>query len=143
MELLERAWVRSRDAQLALGVEVFPVSWAIGSHPHFRKPRGFGVTYEGPPCRVVLARKLKRESASRQEGIIRHELGHVIDFLYAEDEVNRWAFRRGLMLPGQDIAEMRADAIARALWGDTIYYDSDDVQSITEGVAPRPRRLGW
>ena len=47
--------------------------------------------------------------------------------------------------PAPAIAErlgLSPDAIAEAVWGDPIRYDSDLVQSTKNGVYPRPRHLG-
>jgi hypothetical protein len=74
------------------------------------------------------------------DGIVRHELGHVVDLCFPEAAVDQWAERHGVQLPKTD--ERRADAIAELLWKEPIRYDKDLVQSTREGVTPRPRHLG-
>lgn len=56
-------------------------------------------------------------------GVLRHELGHLADRSDA---------------PG---AEARADALAKAVTGEPICYDEDELQNIYEGKAVRPRHL--
>lgn len=74
------------------------------------------------------------------DAVIRHELGHVLDFFVFGQDLEDWARARGVDLPYT--AERRADAIALALWGDVILYDDELVQSLTQGVTPRPTILG-
>ena len=84
-----------------------------------------------------VAPKLERQSNDRIRALIRHELGHAVEALYAYSTVER---RIGVPIL---TPERYADAVARGIWGDTIRYDADDVQTLGEGVSPRPRRLGW
>lgn len=148
MGMAELARQRQAEAENSLGVRL-PVSWDVGPYPHFRKKRGFGVTFiehsnpNWQKCHVRLAKKLGRESVGRQDGIIQHELGHVIDLLYPAEAVDKWALTRGVRLPKVELGELRADAIAHAVWQKPIRYDSETVQSTTNGTWPRPKHLGW
>lgn len=84
-----------------------------------------------------VAPKLNKQSEDRIRALIRHELGHAVEALYAYSTVER---RIGVPIL---TPERYADAVARGIWGDTIRYDADDVQTLGRGVSPRPRRLGW
>jgi len=59
-----------------------------------------------------------------------------VEALYAYSTVER---RLGVPIL---TPERYADAVAQGIWGDTILYDDEDVQSLSEGVTLRPRRLG-
>ena len=83
-----------------------------------------------------VAPKLNKQSDDRIRALIRHELGHGVEALYAYSTVER---RIGVPIL---TPERYADAVAEAIWGDTIWYDSDDIQTLERGVSPRPRRLG-
>ena len=144
MQLHDLANRRIRDVQEAFGVTL-PVTWEIGPWPHFDKPRGFGVTLqEHPkgPCVVRLSKKLLLAPDHRKDGIVRHELGHVVDILSNGVELEKWSLRRGVRLPPKEQGELRADAIAHAVWGSPLLYDKDTVQSTEEGTVGRPSHLG-
>lgn len=117
-----------------------------GDYPHFETRRGYGVTFHVPGtrlCTIRVAPKLEQCSVSRIEGIMRHELGHVVDLLVPGPELDRHVRNTlGQSLPPREHGELRADAIALALWGSPLRYDKDLVQNTVEGVTPRPRRLG-
>lgn len=83
-----------------------------------------------------VAPKLNKQSDDRIIALIRHELGHAVEALYAYSTVER---RIGVPIL---TPERYADAVAEAIWGDTIWYDADDIQTLERGVSPRPRRLG-
>lgn len=147
---------RIEEAQHTLNVR-FPLTWDICSkdgqtpgvcsgatYDHFNKPRGFGVTFQQSDGRlhIRLAPKLEQSPEHRQDGIIRHELGHVIDLHIPERLLNPWCARRGVTLPPKSQGEIRADAIAHAVWGTPLKYDADTVQSTKIGIAKRPPHLG-
>ena len=94
-----------------------------------------------PFVSVTAHPRLASESTDRQEAILRHELGHVVDALY-----NRAEVRAQLDLPPgwrnwpRD-AERYADAIAEGIWHKRILYDAADVQTLTIGTWPRPKGL--
>ena len=96
----------------------------------------------GGPCHVRLAAKLADSNKCRQDGIIRHELGHVVDLSFPGDVLDRWAASRGVKLPPKSQGEIRADAIAQAIWLQTLRYDDATVQNVCEGVQKRPVHLG-
>lgn len=119
-----------------------PLTWSFGSHPHFLTERGFAVTYDhGDRCHVLLAPKLREQTVERIEGIIRHELGHVFDFMFDADTLDVWARQRAGKVLSRT-AERRADDIAAAIWGWGISYDDDQVQTLGIGQWPRPEALG-
>jgi len=135
---------RVADCERALGVRL-PVTYDTGPYPHFKTKRGFGVTFQdcpGGPCHIRLAKKLTKAPRHRQDGIIRHELGHVLDLTLPARELNAWCRKRGVRLPAKKHGEIRADAIAHAVWGKPLKYDKDTVQSTTQGTWPRPAHLG-
>jgi hypothetical protein len=74
---------------------------------------------------IEVAPKMGGASAARIEALLRHEFGHAI------------LGHAGIV----DHAERQADAVAEALWGDPIYYDAIDVQTLQGGKWPRPAYL--
>lgn len=141
-ELVAKRW---EEAAEAVGFDPAKVDliWGVGGgYPHFKTKRGFGVTFwDGkPPCRLLFARKLLNSPFHRQDGIVRHELGHVVDMVFGKKRIDKWALERGVALAKTD--ERRADDIALAIWGEPILYDRDLVQSTRYGESPRPRFLG-
>ena len=143
-ELVNR---RLGETEQALGGQL-PVGWDIGPYEHFLTKRGFGVTFlhrgnDGPVAHMRFAEKLLQAPQHRQDGIIRHEIGHVVDHVVPTRTLNRWARGRNTLLPPARLAEIRADAIAEAIWQSPILYDRSLVQSTTRGAYPRPKKLGW
>ena len=141
-KLVARRWEETADS---VGFDPAKVDlvWGVGDgYPHFKTPRGFGVTFwDGtPPCRLLFASKLVDAPLHRQDGIIRHELGHVVDMVFGKQRIDRWAKAKGVKLADTD--ERRADDIALAIWSEPIRYDSDLVQSTRYGEYPRPKFLG-
>ena len=74
---------------------------------------------------IYFSPKILDASNDRIEGLLRHELAHVI------------LMRKGLFLH----SEVEADAIAEWAFGLPIRYDIDDVQSISRGRIGRPLHL--
>ncbi len=141
-ELVALRWEETAEA-----VDFDPVKvdlvWGVGGgYPHFKTLRGYGVTFwDGkPPCRLLFAQKILQAPFHRQDGIVRHELGHVVDMVFGKKKINRWAKQKGVSLASTD--ERRADDIALAIWGEPIRYDRDLVQSTSYGEYPRPKFLG-
>jgi hypothetical protein len=145
---------RTRHAERVLGRKL-SLTWDIGPYEHFDTARGFGVTFthhNNPAwgvCHIRLSEKLRTAAQTRQDAIIRHELGHVIDLSIPPGELDLWAAERGVQLPPQANGEIRADAIALAVWGTPLCYDSATVQSTccgvdddSCGISPRPAHLG-
>ena len=90
-----------------------------GSYP---KPRDFAKTTGSV---IYLSPKILQSSRARVEGLLFHELGHVL-----------------LMQSGDyDHSERRADLIAELCFGVPIYYDIEGVQTTAGGVRPRPSNL--
>jgi hypothetical protein len=104
----------------------------FGESSHFEAERGFAVMrYDGTNFHLRFSTKLLDQSLDRIDGILRHEIGHIVDFSAIE------------LPPGLPTTpERRADAIAELIWGQTIYYDADEVQSLEKGSSPRPQHLG-
>lgn len=139
-ELLETRWTEACGAVGMCPTEC--LTWDIGEYAHFKTKRGFGVTFQEDDytCHLRFAAKLLKAPEHRQDGIIRHELGHVFDILVPPAGLDAWAAGRGIFLPKTQ--ERRADAIARAIWLTPIRYDKDEVQSTSTGTYPRPEHLG-
>lgn len=139
--LFDLRWAETRHAlgTLLSGVRV---SWEVGDYPHFHTKRGYAVTFhiDAKTCSVRVAPKMCLASPDRVDGVLRHELGHVVDLTVPADKLDKWAQSRGVRLPPS--IERRADAVAEAVWGSPIFYDRDLVQSTEQGVAPRPVHLG-
>ena len=112
-----------------------------GYSPHFDQPRGYAVTRGEPGAwTVVFAPKISQLTVDHVEALVRHELGHVLDFSIPTDALNALAASRGVQLP--TTPERRADAIAELVWGRPIAYDPNDVQTLAGGIRPRPESLG-
>lgn len=117
-----------------------PIGWEIGDSPHFDSARGFAVTRtDGQTFCLVLSAKMLTAAPDRQVAILRHELGHVLDFALGDD-LSIWAEGKGATLPSTP--ERRADAVAALLWGAPIAYDAEMIQTLGQGTAPRPVELG-
>ena len=114
-----------------------------GTSSHFAQSRGCAVTRGVVGSwEVVLAEdRFRRFPLAKVQAVLRHEIGHIVDFSVPTEALNELAQQRGVTLP--PTPERRADAIARLLWGDCIYYDpSDLIQTLDVGITPRPVELG-
>ena len=132
--------LRIRQCVVTLG-EPLSVTFDLGDYEHFKKARGFGVTFIEPHhCHMRFAFKLAAEPRHRQDAIIRHEIGHVVDHRIPTAELDAWAQLQGFELA--HTPEVRADDIAHALWGTKLKYDRDTVQSTKHGRPFRPPHLG-
>ena len=97
----------------------------IGNPAEFPANRDYAYcAWDGEKARIVFAPKIHRADQPRQDALIRHELAHAL--LTSAD------------LPH---SERECDAVAEAIFGDLIYYDDEDVQTLTGGARPRPRHL--
>jgi hypothetical protein len=97
----------------------------IGKPSEFPKTRDYAYcAWNGHTCEIVFAPKIEKEAKATQDALIRHELAHA-------------------MLTSADLphSERECDAVAEEFWGDPIYYDPDDVQTLESGTRPRPRHL--
>ena len=139
--LLTQRW---HEAYEAVGFDPASVNitWDMGPYPHFNKARGYAVAVNKTDgsYHIRFAPKTLNCPIHRADGLIRHEIGHILDFLFAKHDLDQWARSRHVALPPTD--ERRADAIAYAIWGKPIKYDADTVQSTRYGVHPRPAHLG-
>jgi hypothetical protein len=141
-QLLSSRWV---EAQQRLGIPgQIRLSWEItDDYPHFKTKRGYGVTmWDGKPaCHMGYASKILHADHKRADGIVRHEIGHVMDLCLPAGALDQWAASQGVQLP--KTVERRADAIAEAIWGEPLSYDKADlVQTTGKGHCPRPKHLG-
>ena len=99
--------------------------------------RQFAYCMEGDPIIIAFAPKARDLPVSRLKGLMRHELGHALEYRYGVRELQS---RLGRRLP--EGVERRADAIAEAVWGQPLRYDSNDVQCVgVKGKKKRPAYL--
>ena len=106
------------------------VSLRTGDAAEFPLPRDHAyceVVSQSPPrCRVTVAPKLLYAPKHRQEGVLRHEIGHAVLLTFTSG----------------DHTERQCDEMAEHLFGAPIRYDAEDVQTTRrDGVTPRPARL--
>lgn len=107
---------------------------------------------------IRLSPKLATMPADVRRGIVMHEIGHAVDFLYPGQIVMGRGKLRGDLVIHADNAERRelakwkrrdhdtverfADAIAERAFGVEIGYRGPCLlQSVAQGVRPRPRGL--
>ncbi|MAH45662.1 hypothetical protein CMI37_07520 [Candidatus Pacearchaeota archaeon] len=90
--------------------------------------REFGF-FDDDDERVGLSPRLEAEPDHRLRAIMRHELGHAVDYIFAP------------AVPGAEGAEARADEIALRVWGSPLTYDEFDVQTTRTDGGPRPGHL--
>ena len=141
MKFNDLVGLRVSEAEESLGGIPLVVTWDIGDWPHFAKERGYGVTFPGNgACHMRYSEKVGNAPVDRVDGVIRHEIGHVVDHLVPARELNEWAARRGVGLA--PTSELRADDIAEAIWGEPLRYDEIEVQSTSVGKVGRPKHLG-
>ena len=134
---------RLREACDAFGGQFMPqLTMQMGGSAHFDSPRGYATTtvYGDGRFHLKIAERFLAAELNVQDAIVRHELGHVVDFSAESDPLNNWAIGRGVELAST--RELRADGIAEAIWGGRIFYNDADVQTLYGGTAPRPARLG-
>jgi hypothetical protein len=140
-ELLDARWA---DILSALGALWVPptIAWGHGESPHFSSARGYATTIVKSRSDFYLnfSDKVTAASPERLDALVRHELGHVVDFASDAKVLDAWAAARGVRLARTP--ERRADTICEAVWGAPIFYDKEDVQTLRPGVSPRPARLG-
>jgi hypothetical protein len=76
-------------------------------------------------CEIQVAPRFWKTSRRRREALLRHELGHVANFLMGSARVDEL-----LGSPSKN-PELRADRVAKAVWGDDLVYDrGSDVQTL-------------
>jgi len=141
-DLVNRRWFEAQQ-RIGLRPGALQLTWEItDDYPHFKKARGYAVCFhvDDNTCHLKFSTKMLRASPHRADAIVRHELGHVLDFLVPSTELDRWAWQQGVQLP--HTAERRADALALAIWFEPIRYDRELVQSTRQGQDVRPAHLG-
>ena len=137
-QLVER---RLQEAEASLGGISLPTTWDIGEWHHFKSPRGYGVTFVfDDHCHMRFARKMASAPGDRVDGVLKHEIGHVVDSLVPKKTLSAWSKKQGVKLASTP--ELRADDIAEAIWGEPLRYDELDVQSTNIGRVGRPKYLG-
>ena len=140
-KLVSTRWTEACHA-VGLDVKQVQITIGIGEYPHFKKKRGYGVAMDHTKGKyeIRFAKKILVAPVHRADGLLRHEIGHIVDMIIPSKKLDSWALGRQVRLPSTP--ERRADAIALAIWGTPLRYDEDLVQSTTEGVAVRPKHLG-
>ena len=108
----------------------FPIAVKIRvGEPHeFPEYRDHAYTFqsEDGDLYVVVSDKLIHSQRDRIQAIMRHELAHA------------WFLNEG----NEHHSERDTDNLAEELWGDRLYYDDDDIQTLNpDGTYPRPSYL--
>ena len=139
--LLQRiAELKQRLPQLEAAV----ITYDIGDSPLFASPRRYASTTGdgGNTCRIRFPPRIVDLPIEQVDAVIRHELGHVVDFIVPFMELEEWAKSQGCEdLPSTP--ERKADALAELIWGERIFYDSALIQTFSpDGISPRPEHLG-
>lgn len=126
-----------KDAQKR--VPKLKVDLEIGPRPEFPCARDYAYCehLHDKTIRVVVAPDFSKLSDVQQEAILRHELAHAIEFALG---IKRTNYEFGPLLARTP--ERRADQIAELVWEEPILYDKSDLQTLDQGVYPRPERLG-
>lgn len=126
------------------GLEHATITYDIGDSPLFNSPRRYASTTGdgGNTCHVRFPPRIVDLPADQVDAVIRHELGHVVDFIVPYMELEEWAQAQGCHdLPSTP--ERKADVLAELIWGQRIYYDERLVQTFNPtGISPRPEHLG-
>jgi hypothetical protein len=118
------------------------VLFMVGFAHNFPNDRDYAYCsqIEDDTCLIVVAPKMNLANDSRIKAVIRHEIGHAIDFLRSKEEIDSKLLERGLS--PIHTPERRADQIAELTYDEPIFYDKETVQSLSGGVRPRPISLG-
>ena len=139
--LVSRRW-NEACSEVGICPKSIPFEVELGPYPHFETPRGYAVAFNNGDgtYKIRFAHKTLDAPQDRVDGLLRHEIGHVLDYIVPAKQLDRWGRSRGV--PLASTPERRADDIARAVWGDPIRYDVELVQSTRRGTFPRPKHLG-
>jgi len=100
----------------------------VGLASEFPQPRDMAYSAQarrGGPVTVVVAPRFARQSVATMEGVLMHEIGHVL------------AFHTG----HYGHTERDADHLAESVFGVRIGYDRRRVQTTKGGSRPRPKSL--
>ena len=98
-----------------------------GLENEFPKDRDYAYTYMNDDGEyvIVFSKKMYRARIPTIKAIMRHEMAHALHFLNGHDEHS----------------EQDTDNLAEQIWGDRIYYDEKDIQTLEKGKYPRPKHL--
>jgi hypothetical protein len=126
-----------KDAQAR--VPNLEVNLEVGDRSEFPNPRDYAYCehFRDNTIRIVVAPDFEQLPPITQEAILRHELAHAIEFALGLKRTN---YEFGPLLARTP--ERRADQIAELVWDEPILYDTSDLQTLGQGVYPRPERLG-
>ena len=139
--LLELRWAKLQSCLPRLYDAT--ITYDVGDSPLFDSPRRYASTTGdgGNSCHIRFPPRIVDLPISQVDAVIRHELGHVADFIVPYMELEEWAQAQGMSLPSTP--ERKADALAELIWGEKIYYNEALVQTFdSSGTAPRPEQLG-
>ena len=113
-----------------LNSKIYPQNLIIrvrkGNHKEFPESRDYAyTTVIDDHIIVVFAPRMLRANEDRIRAIMRHEMSHALHM-----------FR-----DNYDHSEQDTDDLAEEIWGDRIYYDDEDLQTLQYGTYPRPSYL--
>ena len=136
-DLVER---RVEEAQNLVGE--FPFVLAVVDASLFPAQRDYAFCHydKRKGITIGVAPKFFYARPVQQDALLRHELGHAIDFLVPPATLDNYARSQGRVL--SSTPERRADDIAELVWGDKIRYDYNLIQTLNTGVYPRPPEIG-
>lgn len=106
----------------------FYADLAIGDPEEFPEARNMAYTARnkrGDICIVVAPKLVVCDDEDRVQGVLRHEFGHAA--LWHMGRMNH--------------SEREADMLGEDLFGEPIFYDVETVQTLSEGMRPRPNHL--
>ena len=97
-----------------------PIHAIVASHNgEFPAKRNFAYcSWNGSQVKIVFSPKILRAAKARADALIRHELAHAL-----------------MMSRDQEHTERETDSLAEKVWGEPIYYDKDDVQTLDKRKA--------
>lgn len=156
---------RLNETQASIPVKL-KLTWDFGDYAHFNKPRGYAVTFiendknigkkSATSLHMRFSHKMLTVPYAKQDrvdAIIRHEIGHAVDAICTDAQIEALAKAYAPYCPRQSLfcsyvpsstqAELRADAIAEYIWHTPMRYDEDEVQSLVRGKIGRPKHLGY
>jgi hypothetical protein len=98
-----------------------------GLEEEFPNNRDYAYTYvdDNGEYNIVFSTKMYNANLSRIRAVMRHEMGHALFFL----------------MGNEDHSEIETDNIAEQIWGERLYYDDEDIQTLNFGKHPRPEYL--
>jgi len=129
-------------ADHGLAAQWVNIVFTVGPADDFRQARAFAYCTDTRPITVVVAPDFAEQDRARQIALIRHELGHALEFMVGRSVVLNILDAAGYDLDTWGGTERRADALAEIVFEAPIAYDRADVQTLGAGTRPRPSRLG-